>query len=129
MIKKGFTFLEILISTFILSLIMLGLISVFISSKRLINYSKSRITAAELGRLFLDPLQLHVRQDTWGTAGNNLSEVNNGSSTGYGTSDGLDKSYNATYTICYSGNCSVAWAGLALTRVKTTINWTESAAP
>ena len=119
--KRGFTFLEILISTFILSLIMLGLVSVFISSKKLIYYSRSRVTAAELGRLFLDPLQLQVRQDTWNTT---CLSLGNCTSITYGPTDGLDKNYTGTYTIT-----TAPIANLTLVRAKTVINWTESDVP
>jgi len=130
MVKKAFTFLEILIATFILSLIMLGLVSVFISSKRLIYYNRGRIMAAELGKLFLNPLQSNVRQDTWGASSNCLSQASC-ASVSYGTAYGLDKNYTATYTIRLGNSTDTPdpIANTTLVRVKTVINWTKSDIP
>lgn len=44
---------------------MLGLTNLFVSGKRLLAHSRARMTGGEIGRLFLDPLQMAVRQDTW----------------------------------------------------------------
>lgn len=64
--KKAFTLLEIIVSTIILALVIGGLANVFVVAKRRIVYSRSKMQTAELGRLFLDPLQSQVRQDEWG---------------------------------------------------------------
>jgi len=69
----GLTLLEILISTLIFALVMAGLVNLFIAAKRLTLHVRSRIQATELGKLFLDPLQMAVRQDTWNQAGNSLN--------------------------------------------------------
>ena len=63
--KKGLSLVEILVSLVIMGLVMVGLVNIFISGKRWTLHSRSRITAGELGRYFLDPLQMDVRQDTW----------------------------------------------------------------
>jgi len=122
--KKGFTFFEILLATFILSVIMVGLTSVFISAKKLIRHNKSRVTASEVARRFMDPFQLMVRNDTWGQPDNVLSNM-----TSYNSTVGapyLDNNYTAIYTFTY-GNLT----GLAsnMTRVKAVINWTEPDVP
>jgi hypothetical protein len=49
----------------IFALIMGGLANLFVATKRHILHAHSRMVASELGRYFLDRLQLHVRQDTW----------------------------------------------------------------
>jgi len=69
----GLSLTEILVSTVILSLVALGLTNVFVSSKRQIVHSRARMTTGELGKYFLDPLQMYVRQDTWGQSGNQLT--------------------------------------------------------
>lgn len=69
---KGFTLLEVLVSTIILALVLIGTVNVFISGKRWILHSRERMSAGELGKLFLAPLQAGVRVDTWGAAGNPL---------------------------------------------------------
>lgn len=66
MTKKGLTLIEILISTLILSLVMTGLANIFLAGKRHVLHSRSRMAGGELGRYFLDRLQMDVRQDQWG---------------------------------------------------------------
>lgn len=63
--KKALSLVEILVSTLIFALIMGGLANLFVATKQHILYAHSRIAAAELGRYFLDRLQMDVRQDTW----------------------------------------------------------------
>lgn len=112
--KSGFTLLEIIIATIIFSLTVLGLLGVFVSGNNWVLHFRERSTSAELGKLFVDPLQADVRQDTWGSP-NSLSTtpspvnqtVNN-------------KPFSATYV---TSNV----AGTQVRRVETTINWTEAA--
>ena len=73
MSKKGLSLLEILVSCVILSLTLIGLANIFVSAKRYILHSRARMAGGELGRLFLEPLQMHVRQDTWNQTGNALN--------------------------------------------------------
>ncbi|MCX5705552.1 MAG: prepilin-type N-terminal cleavage/methylation domain-containing protein [Candidatus Omnitrophica bacterium] len=70
--KRGFTILEVLISAVILALVTLGLVNVFVVAKRYMAHSRSRTAGGQIGKLFLDPLQMAVRQDTWGA--NSLSQ-------------------------------------------------------
>ncbi len=114
--------MEILISTFILSLIMLGLMSVFISAKKLIYHSRSRLQAGELGRVFLEPLQFQVRQDTWG-ASCLASQGNCTNSTINTTTSGLDKNYTGNYTSRLNSPI------FNLTSVTINIAWNESDVP
>jgi prepilin-type N-terminal cleavage/methylation domain-containing protein len=121
MVKKGFTLVEIIVATFILSLLTLGLISVFLSSKRLTHYSRSRVTAGELSKLFLEPLQLEVRQDTWGTPTNKLNAS-------WSSNYTVDKNYNVTYNISYGGvGDTVPYNNLK--RVNATIGWNDTNVP
>lgn len=57
--------MEILVSLVILALVFLGLLNLFISGRRYLQHSQSRMAGSELGKVFLDPLQMEVRQDTW----------------------------------------------------------------
>jgi hypothetical protein len=50
----------------ILALVLVGLVNVFVMSKSYIIHSRSRISASELGKEFLDPLQTFVNQSSWG---------------------------------------------------------------
>jgi prepilin-type N-terminal cleavage/methylation domain-containing protein len=72
--KKGLTLLEIVIATLILSLVMTGVANLFITAKRYLIHSRSRMAGGELGKLFLEPLQSGVRQDTWSEPDNPLDQ-------------------------------------------------------
>jgi len=109
--KRALTLIEILVSVIILSLVFVGLAGVFVASKRYIQHSRSRMTAAELGKFFLDPFQNHVNQSTWGTSGNYLSNP----PAGYTQRQNiLGREYEAEYVITPGGLAN-------LTRVKVTI--------
>ena len=54
---------------------MAGMVSVFVSGKRHVMHARERMTGSEIGKLFLEPLQLAVRQDTWDAASNGLKLV------------------------------------------------------
>ena len=62
----GLTLLEIIISMLIFSLIMLGLINVFVAGKRIILSSRAQMTAAELARYALGNLSMQISQASWG---------------------------------------------------------------
>ncbi len=63
--KKGLTILEILVASIILAIVTAGLANIFFVGKKYILRSRSRMAAGELGKVFLDPLQMDVRQDLW----------------------------------------------------------------
>ena len=65
--KKGLTLLEIIFSVLIIAVIMAGVTNLFVSGKRWILHARMRMTGGELGRQFLDPWQMQVRQDEWAT--------------------------------------------------------------
>lgn len=111
--RKGFTLLEILISSIILALVMTGLANLFVAGKKYILHSRSRIQAVELGRLFLSPLQMDVDQSKWGS--NCLSAGIN--CQGPQTVDNIV--YTPTYII------SNAFPISTLHKVKVTIKWDE----
>lgn len=73
--KKAVTLMEILIALVLLAIIMAGLVNLFISGKRWILHMHTRMAGGEIGRQFLDPLQMDVRQDQWGGAGNCLTSA------------------------------------------------------
>lgn len=111
--QGGLSLLEILISMIILAVIMTGVSRLFLSGRKLILHSRSRITAAELGKYFLDPLQMDVRQDLWGS---------NCLSSGIGC-PGAQTINNITYTPTYSRTLNSPISNL--NKVKVTITWTE----
>ena len=63
--KSGFTLIEILVSSVIFALVIVGLLSVFSSGNKHIVHARERMTSSELGKFFIDPLQKNVRQDEW----------------------------------------------------------------
>jgi Tfp pilus assembly protein PilV len=113
----GFTLMEVLISALIMSLVMTGLVNIFLAGKRHILHSRSKIQAAELGRLFLAPLQMDVRKDLW--SGNCL-----GSSSGCPSTPANNISIDG---ITYKPSTTVNqnYAGTTLSKVKLTITWDE----
>lgn len=71
--KRALTLIEVLVSVVILALVMAGMTNLFISGKRYVLHSRARMTGGELGKFFLDPLQMAVRQDTWINPNNPLA--------------------------------------------------------
>ena len=135
--KKGFTLIEIIVATLILALVTTGLAYVFVAGKRHMLHIRSKIQAAELGRLFLASLQMNVRQDTWNQSPvdpppNNLLTVGNYKSTnnpfpdysGYTVVSWLaEPSLDAiTYYPVYE---IIGVPNTLLRRVKLTICWNE----
>ncbi|MGD0337122.1 MAG: hypothetical protein ABSB18_08550 [Candidatus Omnitrophota bacterium] len=119
--EKGLTILEVVTSAVLFSLIILGISSVFISTRRHLFRAESQMIDAELGRYFLAPLQMQVMADGCITASNaTITGLNN-------------RNYTVNYTItnCLSGsNVDSIEVPLAnLTRAQafitcTNCNWT-----
>ena len=118
--KRGLSLVEILVATVIFSLIMLGMIGVFVAAKRQILHARERMVSAEISKFFIDPFQMDVRQDTWNSNDLNLSEAPRALPTQRINS--LD--FVGTYTVA-DGTSDSALTGTDLRRVTTTITWTE----
>lgn len=113
--NKGLTLLEIIVSAVIFALIMAGLTNIFISSKRYILFSRSRMTGGELGKNFLNQLHTEVRQDTWdNSSANMLTEGSYDQST---TLNNIDYKYTLNKT-----NVS----GTTMRRVVLNATWNET---
>lgn len=65
--------MEILVASVLFSLVIVGMLSAFVSGHKQVVHARERMVGSQLGKLFIDPLQSHVRQDTWGVAGNALN--------------------------------------------------------
>lgn len=65
--NKGFTLIEIIASSILIALMVIGLTNIFMVAKSYVQHSRARLTGGELGRYFLDPLQMQVREDQWAT--------------------------------------------------------------
>ncbi|MDD5129385.1 MAG: hypothetical protein PHO40_07040 [Candidatus Omnitrophica bacterium] len=127
--NRSTTLFEVIIATLIFSLVMAGMVGVFVSGKRNILHSRERMTGSEMGKLFLEPLQLAVRQDTWDTAANALYV-----GTTYCDASGSDQnpacpsvaSQRTVNNIDYSAQYDVSYvSGTSLRRAKVQVNWTE----
>ncbi len=118
--KSGFTLVEIIMASVIFVLVIAGLLSVFVAGNKQIIHARERMTSAELGKLFVDPLQMDVRQGTWGQAGNKL--IIGGSSAS--TQKVNNRDFSATYTVA-DATTDFALTGTDLRRVTTKITWNE----
>jgi type II secretory pathway pseudopilin PulG len=72
MSKNGFTLMEIIVAAVLFSLVIVGMLSVFITGNKQVIHARERMISSELGKLFVDPMQAHVRQDTWDLTTNAL---------------------------------------------------------
>mgnify|MGYP001568441448 CR=1 FL=1 len=68
----GTSLLEILVAVMILALVLVGFSNVFVVSRSYLAHSHSRISASQLGAIFLEPLQNAVNQNNWDQPGNPL---------------------------------------------------------
>lgn len=108
--------MEVLVSAFIMAVIMAGLANIFLAGKRHIVHSRTRTSGSELGRYFLDPLQMQVRQDRWG---NNCLSTGNCPDQTLGITQGLDRDYTAHYTVINNSPAN------NLNKVEVEISWSE----
>jgi len=110
----GLSLLEIVVSTLIMALVMVGLVNVFLIAKRYMLSSRSRTAVGELGRYFLDRLQDDVRQDQWGS--NCLSSDPTAGC----------PSAQTVGPILYTPSYAISdLTGTTLRKVKVTITWNE----
>lgn len=112
--KSGFTLIEILVSAVIFALAIAGLLSVFSSGNIHLTHTRERMTGSELGKFFIDPMQMDVRQDEWDAA--NPLRISGPTSLISQTIN--NRNFTAEYT---TGVVS----GTNLRRVITTITWNE----
>ena len=113
--------MEILVSLVILSLVFLGLLNLFISGRKYLQHSQSRMTAVELGKLFIDPLQMEVRtSDWWWESGDpTVNQLTPTAETGSPIT-----SSQSISSIIYTATSEISELG-ALRRVQTKIVWQE----
>lgn len=117
--RRGMTLLEVIISMLILSTVTIGIANVFIASKRHIGINRSKIVAAELGRYYMDVLQLNVTQDDWRLSSNNLTQT-------LGVYQFNDiRNQNMNYTIKRRVDYPFE-PGMNIHRVNLTIAWNET---
>ena len=109
---------ELLVAAVILALAMAGVANIFIAGKRYVLHSRSRMAGGEIGKAFLEPLQMQVDQSNWGT--NCLGACN---------CSGLQVSKtigNITYTPQYTVTPVNTLEPNGLKRVQVTVTWNEN---
>ena len=132
--KRSTTLFEVIVATVIFALVMAGMVSVFVAGKRHVMHSRERMTSGEMVKLFIEPLQLYVRQNDWDTASNALRSVGSNYTT-YCDSDGGHtqnpachliaserKVNNIDYTAQYVIN---PVSGTFLRKAEVKVSWTE----
>lgn len=88
--KQGVSLIEILVSCVIIALLLGGLSSIFVAGSRWITSIHAQSAGEEVGKLFLDPMQMHVRQIDWDNTATNALALKAGETkrTTYCDSDG-----------------------------------------
>jgi len=132
--KRSTTLFEVIVAVVIFSLVMAGMVSVFVAGKRHVMHSRDRMTSSEIGKLFIEPLQLAVRQDTWDTTANGLNLVGLNYTTYCDADVGHTQnpacpsvaSQRKVNNINYTAKYEISNALTYLRRVKTTVSWTEN---
>ena len=125
--KIGFTLIEVVVAALIFTLVMVGLFSLFAGGNKHIIHARERMTSAELGKLFIEPLQAYVRQDTWDQPDNDLNL--SASLVDFTSENVNNRSFSGKYTV-FDGNpvggaYDSALLNTNLRRLTTTITWTE----
>ena len=111
---KAVTLVEVLVSMVLLALVMTGLVNVFGAGNHYALYSRNRMTSSEMGKLFLEPLQLAVRADSWDSGELGLGSHSCGAS--------------SVNTIPYTAQYQVDNVpGVSSRRVTAKVSWTELA--
>lgn len=125
---KGFSLMEILVAAVIFALLMTALANLFFAAKRWLAYSRSKMAGAELGKYFLEPLQVNVRQNQWDASAPapdyqspNLLRKSASWTGAVQTLDG--KQYTPTYTV--DNIPGAASAADQARKVKVNIRWAE----
>jgi len=115
--KKGLSLLEILISLVLISMVLVGLVHLFIAGKRYVLHSRARLVSSDLGRVFLDPRHMEVREDQWAPGVNCLSSLGAVGCPGFQVVGNI--TYNSNYTITNHPQEP------NLRKVRLDITWTE----
>jgi len=116
--SAGFTLIEVLVSTIIFTIVVAGLASIFIAGKRLLLHQRSRMAGGELGRYFLDPLQMNVKQSDWDNSTGNYKDTN----WFHSHPDETVGNYTANYMVENLPSDTGP-----MRKVKVTVSWSESA--
>ena len=116
---RGLTLVEVIISTIILAITLAGMANLFISGKRWLMHSRSRVAGGEIGKLFLDPLSMQVQESDWDLGTNDLRAPRSWVGAPVTVNQKL---YTPTYTVSRVFNGPV---DTGLRRVEVTVSWPE----
>ena len=72
--KKALTFLEILLSAFLIAVTLMGILATFTTVRTFIERSDRRLVAFNVIRAIYDQFYSQVRADTWDDVGNPLTD-------------------------------------------------------
>ena len=112
------TLTEVVVSAVLLSIVLTGLAALFVTGRRSMLHSRSRMITGELAKFFLEPLQMDVNQANWGS---NCLSAQIGCPGAVTLSDGI------TYTPTYHTADIGGWlTDSRLRKARVTITWTEN---
>jgi len=114
--KKGLTILEILIALIVFSLVVLSFSQLFVSGRNLLFHNRLKVSGLEIGKFYLDRMQMDVKESSWNTASNCLTNPLTGCETAPWYDPVSNRNYTPSYNIDSAGN---------LRRARVTISWPE----
>jgi hypothetical protein len=114
--------MEVLVSLILIAVTLAGFVNIFFGAKSWLAHRRHMMTGVQLGRVFLDPLQMDVAfiEKSPG-AQNGWDQVNNTLTLGTRSSAAQNiagKPFTPSYSI-------TSVAGTNLRRARLTVNWTE----
>jgi Tfp pilus assembly protein PilV len=126
MFKKtlsAMTLVEILVAAFLISVVLVGLVSLAVFGKKYSLHGRYRMTAGEIGRNYLEPLPMGVRQDNWGNTCVSQDGANNPQAC---VDAGLTATWTDSQGIVYTPTYDISAAPAAnLRKVRLRLSWQE----
>jgi prepilin-type N-terminal cleavage/methylation domain-containing protein len=94
---KGFTLVEIVVATVVLSLVAVGFFATFLSARYLVERSKRRLKAMEIARERIEVMRREVRADWWYSGNASDPLLPNGTWTGWNSA--MHTGYSVRYKV------------------------------
>jgi Tfp pilus assembly protein PilV len=117
----GISMLEIVVSMMILALILVGLMNVFVAAGNWMSHSRSRVSASQIGTVFLEPFQDAVSANTWDNNSLSVRNYTDNNNTVFINRVLYTPSYVITNTTDLGSNATIN-----LRRVQVRIVWNET---
>ena len=115
--EAGFSLVEVVVATVILSTVIVGILRAFISANLFVASQGERTAAADLARQQLEDLYEEVRQDKWNLSNQKLSP---GTTLGAASTSVVD---GVTYTRSYTVSSVNDGPTEAYRKVEVTVTW------